>query len=80
MPGEQDQWIRDAQRAVGDCIRVARIRENLTQERLAERAGIDRSTIQRLEGGTTDAKISHLLRIARVLRIPLKSLLPPNTW
>jgi transcriptional regulator with XRE-family HTH domain len=80
VPGEEDHWIRNAQKAVGDCIRVARIRENLTQERLAERAGIDRSTIQRLEGGTTDAKISHLLRIARVLRIPLKSLLPPNTW
>lgn len=78
MPGEQDQWIRDAQRAVGDRIRVARIHERLTQERLAERAGIDRSTIQRLESGTTNAKISHLLRIARALRVSVKSLMPPN--
>ncbi|WP_405941652.1 helix-turn-helix domain-containing protein [Streptomyces sp. NBC_00207] len=78
MPPEQDQWIRDAQKVVGDRIRVARIHENLTQERLAEHAGIDRSTIQRLEGGTTDAKISHLLRIACVLRVSVKSLLPPN--
>ncbi|WP_327308023.1 helix-turn-helix transcriptional regulator [Streptomyces sp. NBC_01298] len=64
---------------MGDRIRVARIHEGLTQERLAEHAGVDRSTVQRLEGGTTDAKISHLLRIARVLRVSVKSLLPPNT-
>ncbi|MCX4801808.1 helix-turn-helix domain-containing protein [Streptomyces sp. NBC_01214] len=79
MSAEQDPWIREAQRAVGDRIRVARIHEGLTQERLAQHAGIDRSTIQRLEGGTTDAKISHLLRIACVLRVSVKSLLPPNS-
>ncbi|MEV6580302.1 helix-turn-helix transcriptional regulator [Streptomyces sp. NPDC051582] len=79
MPADQDQWIRDAQITLGDRVRVARLHENLTQERLAERAGIDRSTLQRIERGTTDAKFSSLLRIAAVLRISVKSLLPPNT-
>ncbi|MCX5407538.1 helix-turn-helix domain-containing protein [Streptomyces sp. NBC_00335] len=78
MPGDQDQWIREAQIALGDRVRVARLQENLTQERLAERAGIDRSTIQRIERGTTDAKFSNLMRIACVLRVSVKSLLPPN--
>lgn len=78
MPADQDQWIREAQIALGDRIRVARLQENLTQERLAERAGVDRSTIQRIERGTTDAKFSNLVRIARVLRVSVKSLLPPN--
>ena len=79
MPGDQDQWIREAQIALGDRIRVARLQENLTQERLAEQAGIDRSTIQRIERGATDAKFSNLVRIACVLRVSVKSLLPPNT-
>ncbi|MFE2164911.1 helix-turn-helix domain-containing protein [Streptomyces sp. NPDC059447] len=78
MSADQDQWIRDAQIVLGDRIRVARLQENLTQERLAERAGVDRSTIQRIERGTTDAKFSNLVRIACVLRVSVKSLLPPS--
>lgn len=76
MPAEQPQWIRDALIGLGDRVRVARLYENLTQERLAELAEIDRSTIQRIERGIGDPKFSHLLRIAQVLRIPVRNLLP----
>jgi transcriptional regulator with XRE-family HTH domain len=62
-----DQWIIDARRAVGDRVRVRRLYKNLTQERLAELTGVDRSTLQRIEAGSNDAKLSHLLRIARAL-------------
>lgn len=41
---------------------------DLTQEKLAHRTGIDRSTIQRIEGGA-EIKISHLLLIARDLGV-----------
>ncbi|MFG3476496.1 MULTISPECIES: helix-turn-helix domain-containing protein [Streptomyces] len=47
---------------------------DLTQERLAHRAGIDRSTVQRIEAGE-EMKISHLLLIARELRIHVADLL-----
>ncbi|WP_406328491.1 helix-turn-helix domain-containing protein [Streptomyces sp. NBC_01617] len=47
---------------------------DLTQERLAELTGIDRSTIQRIEYGG-EAKISHLLLIARELRVHVTYLL-----
>ncbi|WP_234316803.1 helix-turn-helix domain-containing protein [Streptomyces sp. NRRL S-15] len=47
---------------------------NLTQERLAELAGVDRSTVQRIEYGG-EAKISHLLLIARELRVHVSYLL-----
>ncbi|MET8404505.1 helix-turn-helix transcriptional regulator [Streptomyces sp900116325] len=74
MPAEQPQWILDARRAMGDRVRVQRLHLNMTQERLAELTGIDRSTIQRIEYGG-EAKISHLLLIARELRVPARDLL-----
>ncbi|MFE9777667.1 helix-turn-helix domain-containing protein [Streptomyces sp. NPDC005775] len=69
-----DQWILDARRAIGDRVRVQRIHLGLTQERLAELSGVDRSTIQRIEYGE-EAKISHLLLIARALRVHVTYLL-----
>ncbi|MFD7109219.1 helix-turn-helix domain-containing protein [Streptomyces microflavus] len=47
---------------------------DMTQERLAEAAEIDRSTLQRIEYGE-EAKISHLLLIAKALRIHARDLL-----
>lgn len=59
---------------MGDRVRVQRLYLNLTQERLAELTGIDRSTIQRIEYGE-ESKISHLLLLARELRVPARDLL-----
>ncbi|GAA3378780.1 hypothetical protein GCM10020367_59680 [Streptomyces sannanensis] len=70
----QPPWILDARRALGDRIRDTRMWRDMTQEELAEQAGIDRSTVQRLEAGA-DAKVSHLLRIALTLNIPVTDLL-----
>lgn len=74
-PTDQPQWILDARRAIGDRIRVRRIHMNLTQEGLAAHTNIDRSTIQRIEGGYSDAKISQLLLIAHELRVHVTELL-----
>ncbi|MFE7485420.1 helix-turn-helix domain-containing protein [Streptomyces sp. NPDC057552] len=74
MPPADDQWILDARRAIGDRVRVRRIHLDMTQERLAEATGIDRSTIQRIEYGA-ESKTSHLLLIARALRVHVRDLL-----
>ncbi|MGW3595029.1 helix-turn-helix domain-containing protein [Streptomyces sp. NPDC005167] len=74
MPADQPQWILDARRAMGDRVRVQRLHLDMTQERLAELTGIDRSTIQRIEYGE-EAKVSHLLLIARELRVHVTYLL-----
>jgi transcriptional regulator with XRE-family HTH domain len=66
-PADHPEWIPDARRTLGTRIRSRRLHRNLTQERLAERSGIDRSTIQRIEGGLNDPRYSHLLRIAEAL-------------
>lgn len=75
MPADQPEWILDARRALGDRIRETRMWRNLTQEKLAELTGIDRSTVQRIERGTSDAKVSQLLRIAQALNIHVTDLL-----
>ncbi|SES02955.1 Helix-turn-helix [Streptomyces qinglanensis] len=50
------------------------MRANLTQLDLVDRAGIDRITLQRIEAGTTDARLSWLLRIAGAIGVPLADL------
>ncbi|SCE58543.1 Helix-turn-helix [Streptomyces sp. Termitarium-T10T-6] len=74
MPPADDQWIRDARRAIGDRVRVRRMDLDMTQERLAEAAKIDRSTLQRMEYGE-ESKISHLMLVARALRVHVRDLL-----
>ncbi|WP_208030831.1 helix-turn-helix domain-containing protein [Streptomyces cyanogenus] len=75
MPAsDHPQWIIDARRAVGDRIRVRRLHLDMTQETLAHAAGVDRSTIQRMEAGS-EMKLSHLLHVAHALRVHVTDLL-----
>lgn len=76
MLADRNEEINRARVALGRRIQAARLDANLTQERLAERSGIDRSTIQRIEGGYNDPKFSHLYLIATALHLPLRDLLP----
>ncbi|SOD80195.1 DNA-binding transcriptional regulator, XRE-family HTH domain [Streptomyces sp. 1222.2] len=72
---DDDDWLVQDRRAIGDRIRIARLHRNLTQERVYLAAGISRATLQKIEAGTTDARISTLLRIARVLGMHVVDLL-----
>lgn len=61
-PPERDQLI-ERRRAFGNRLRTARREAGLTQEQLAERAGIDRAAVSEIERGQRDARLSTLLRI-----------------
>lgn len=74
MPADQPQWVLEARRATGDRIRVRRLHMDMTQETLAYASGLDRSTIQRMEGGA-EMKLSHLLLVAHELRVHVTDLL-----
>lgn len=74
MPAELPEWVPQARRATGDRIRVRRLHMNLTQESLAHEAGVDRSTIQRMEAGH-EMKLTHLLLVAHALRVHVTDLL-----
>ncbi len=52
---------------VGEQIRLARLRRRLSAEQVAERAGISRPTLERLERGSHSSSIGTLLRILSVL-------------
>lgn len=70
----QPEWIIEGRRATGERIRLARIHADITQDRLVELTGIPRLTIQRIESGATDARLSWLMLTARALGIPLTDL------
>lgn len=69
-------WVLDRRRAIGDQIRAARreARPRLSQEKLAEMAGMDRQAINRIEQGHQAALIDNLIRIADALGVPLADL------
>ena len=76
MPREPDpDWIINQRRQIGDRVRRQRLYANLTQEGLRDLSGVERLTIQRIESGATDARISWLLRIARALDVHVSELL-----
>lgn len=58
-------WVLNHRRVVGARIRAARLRIPLTQEKLAELAGMDRQAINRIENGHASPILDNLLRIAR---------------
>lgn len=69
-------WLLAQRRQVGARIRDARIQANLTQEALAERVGVERRTIVRIELGITSPPLDRILAIARALGVPSGSLMP----
>ena len=67
-------WVLIRRRAIGERIRAARLHGNLTQEKLAELAGMDRQAINRIEQGHASALLDNLIRIADALDTPLADL------
>ena len=63
---KRQEAIRDALAAE---IRAARARRNYTQGELADRAGISRATIARLEAGARSADVIQLIAIADALGV-----------
>lgn len=57
--------------ALGERIRLAREHADLTQERLAEMAGLTRVSISNIETGTHSPTVDRLMMIADAVRVPL---------
>jgi transcriptional regulator with XRE-family HTH domain len=73
VPDAQPDSLLIACQQQGDRVRRAREHANLTQEKLAERSELGRSTIQRVEAGV-GIKYSHLYLIARALDVQVADL------
>jgi transcriptional regulator with XRE-family HTH domain len=66
---------------IGERLARLRLAKNLTQQQLAEQAGLSLRTVQRLELGETATQLSGFIRVCRVLGIVagLDALLPAQT-
>lgn len=51
----------------GENIRLARLRRRMSSEQLAERAGMGRSTLVKIEKGNPGVSIGHYLNVLNVL-------------
>ncbi len=62
-------------RVIGENVRDARLRANLTQEKLAERAELSRDSVIRTETGVRSARLDWLIAIADAIGVPLSHLM-----
>jgi transcriptional regulator with XRE-family HTH domain len=67
--------VRERRAIFGDAVRERRIAEGLTQEALAERAGIDRKSISRIENGAFSPSLDRIWLIADALRVSVTDLI-----
>jgi len=64
-------YASEAVRLLGQRIRMARIERKLTAEELAERAGISRGLVQRIEQGSPGCSIGAVFEAATIVGVPL---------
>lgn len=73
---EDDEWIRPHLGTVGRRIQAERQRQGLTQEAVYLAAGLDRRTLQAIEGGTGNPTLTTLMRLAYVLGVSAADFIP----
>jgi transcriptional regulator with XRE-family HTH domain len=78
MP-DRDQILAVAER-FGENLRRVRRREDLSQERLARRASLQRTEIGLLEKGERVSRIDTLIRLAGAMAVPPGELLEGIDW
>jgi XRE family transcriptional regulator, regulator of sulfur utilization len=61
-------------RIVGETIRHYRKHAGLTQEKLAEQAGLHHNFIGEVERGNMEISLTSLLKIAKALRVKVRTL------
>ncbi|MFD5814431.1 helix-turn-helix domain-containing protein [Streptomyces sp. NPDC127038] len=67
-------WVLTRQTQLGHRIATLRATAGLSQDQLAERAGLDRRSIQRYEAAEREPQYGDLLLISDALDIPLADL------
>lgn len=60
--------------AIGATVRAIRQERGMSQEALADEAGLDRSHMGRIERGERNVTLLNLVKVAEALRYPLSSL------
>ncbi|WP_442789158.1 helix-turn-helix transcriptional regulator [Kitasatospora sp. NBC_01302] len=71
MPTDPPHWVLQQRQTVGRRIRTLRVERGLSQERLAEEAGVHRHTVYRTELATHSVSIDALALMAHALGAPI---------
>jgi transcriptional regulator with XRE-family HTH domain len=75
-PLEGGQAVADVLVQFGKQLRRVRTRQRISQERLAERAGLHRTYVSSVERGLRNISLLNIDKLARALEVPLTSLMP----
>lgn len=65
------KYAMDAMRLLGKMVRLARKTHGMTIAELADRAGVSRGLIQRIERGDSGCALGTVFEVAAILNIPL---------
>lgn len=65
--------------ALGDRLKLRRIKANFNQAELASRVGLSRASISNIENGRQPVTIQTLWRIAQALGLTLRDLVPDDS-
>ena len=78
MPAPLRPELFDRRVAFGDRVRQLREQRGLTQDQLAERATLERKTVNRVETAQVAADLDSVFLIADALRVPAAALFPDD--
>src|SRR5262245_57390503 len=70
------------EREFGERVRRIRLEQRLSLDELAERSGVSRAALSKIERGERHTRLGNAVRIAEALGIPLARLLEPagESW
>ncbi len=74
MTGGSDNVRADGRLAFGRRVRALRLAAGLSQEHLADKAGLHRTYVSSLERGLRNVGLDNILRLAEALQIPPSTL------
>ena len=66
--------MNEALQILGNNLRAERNRQRLSQEQLAEMAGLHMQHVSKIENGQTDIRFTTLIAILKALNIPFEKL------
>jgi transcriptional regulator with XRE-family HTH domain len=68
--------VADVLERFGQQLRRVRTRKGVSQERLAELAGLHRTYVSSVERGLRNISLLNIEKLAKALEVPLTSLMP----
>ena len=71
MQRSYSKYARDAACLLGQQIKLARKKRKWSEANLAERAGIARATLQKIEAGEMSSTIGLVFEVAALVSVPL---------